>query len=126
RHLGGRGTAASDDRAHSRSRAAASETEAGAARGPAGHAAGDRAHRGRPRRYGRDDGGQRCLHRSLVIAGIGLAALLFLLAVAVPSTAARYTPPGRLLMDHQTDLVLVGVALLLLAALLFAVVGHGS
>jgi hypothetical protein len=45
--------------------------------------------------------------------------------VTVPSTAARYTPPGRVLMDHQTDFVLVGIAVLLLTALLFAVIGNG-
>jgi hypothetical protein len=65
------------------------------------------------------------IRRSLVIAGIGAAALLFLLVLAVPATAARFTPPGRVLMDHQTDLVLVGVAILLLTALLFAVTGNG-
>ena len=65
------------------------------------------------------------LRRSLVIAGIGIAALLFLLVLAVPATAVRFTPPGRVLMDHQTDLVLVGVAILLLTALLFAVTGNG-
>jgi hypothetical protein len=65
------------------------------------------------------------LRRSLIIAGIGLAALLFLLVLAVPVTAARFTPPGRVLMDHQTDLVLVGVAILVLTALLFAVTGTG-
>jgi len=64
------------------------------------------------------------LRRSLVIAGIALAALTFFLVVTVPSTTARYTPPGRVLMDHQTDLVLVGVALLLLTALLFALTGQ--
>jgi hypothetical protein len=65
------------------------------------------------------------VRRSLVISGIGLAALLFLLVLAVPATAARFTPPGRVLMDHQTDLVLVGVAILVLTALLFAVTGTG-
>ena len=65
------------------------------------------------------------IRRSLVIAGIGLAALLFLLVLAVPASAARFTPPGRVLMDHQTDLVLIGVAVLLLTALLFAVTGNG-
>jgi hypothetical protein len=69
--------------------------------------------------------GSDALRRSLVIAGIGLAALLFLLVVTVPATAARFTPPGRALMDHQTDLVLIGVALLLLTALLFVVTGNG-
>jgi hypothetical protein len=65
------------------------------------------------------------IRRSLVIAGIGLAALLFLLVLAVPATAARFTPPGRVLMDHQTDLVLVGVAILLVTALLFGITANG-
>jgi hypothetical protein len=65
------------------------------------------------------------LRRAIVIAAVGLAALLFLLVLAVPATAARFTPPGRVLMDHQIDLVLVGAALLLLTALLFAITGTG-
>lgn len=66
------------------------------------------------------------LRRSAVIAGFGLAALLFLIVVALPSTGARFTPPGRLLMDHQTHVVIIGAALLLLTALVFAVAGQGS
>ena len=65
------------------------------------------------------------VRRSLVIAGVGLAALLFLLVVTIPATAARFTAPGRVVMDHQTDLVLAGVATLLLTALLLAVTGNG-
>lgn len=61
----------------------------------------------------------------LVILGIALAAMLFLLVVTVPSTAARFTAPGRMLMDHQGLVVLVGVALLVLTALLFALTGNG-
>jgi hypothetical protein len=65
------------------------------------------------------------LRRALVIAGMGFAAVLFLIVVAVPATGARFTAPGRVVIDHQTDLVLVGVATLLLTALLFAVTGGG-
>jgi hypothetical protein len=65
------------------------------------------------------------LRRTLVIAGIGLAALLFGIVVAVPATAARFTTPGRVVIDHQTDLVLAGLATLLMTALLFAVTGGG-
>jgi hypothetical protein len=65
------------------------------------------------------------LRRALVISGIGLAALLFLIVLAVPVTAARFTLPGRVVIDHQTDLVLAGVASLLLTALLFAITGGG-
>ena len=64
------------------------------------------------------------VRRGLVIAGVGLAALLFLLVVTIPATTARFTAPGRVVMDHQTDLVLAGVATLLLTALLFAVTGN--
>ena len=66
------------------------------------------------------------LRRGLVIAGLGLATLLFLLVVAVPATPARSTPPGRLVGDHQTELVLAGVAMLLLTVLLFAVTGNAA
>jgi hypothetical protein len=66
------------------------------------------------------------VRRGLVVAGLGLAALLFLLVVAVPATPARSTQPGRLVADHQTDLVLAGVAMLLLTALLFAVTGNAA
>jgi hypothetical protein len=69
--------------------------------------------------------GADAVRRSLTIAGVGLAAILFLLVLAIPSTAARFTPPGRVLMDHQTDLLLVGIAVLLLTGLLFAVTGNG-
>ena len=65
------------------------------------------------------------LRRMLVIGGIGFAALLFLVVLAVPATAARFTTPGRVVIDHQTDLVLAGVATLVLTALLFAVTGGG-
>jgi hypothetical protein len=66
------------------------------------------------------------VRRAFVISGIGLAALLFLLVVSVPATAMRFTAAGRVVMDHQTDLVLAGIATLLLTALLFAITGIGS
>jgi hypothetical protein len=69
--------------------------------------------------------GGDAVRRWLTIAGVGLAAILFLLVIALPSTAARFTPPGRVLMDHQTDLLLVGIAVLLLTGVLFAVMGNG-
>lgn len=64
--------------------------------------------------------------RAFVISGIGLAALLFLLVVSIPATAMRFTAAGRVVMDHQTDLVLAGIGTLLLTALLFAITGIGS
>jgi hypothetical protein len=59
--------------------------------------------------------------RVVVIVGLGFGALLFFLALVVPATAVRFTVPGRTLMDHQTDVVLAGVATLALTAILFAV-----
>lgn len=59
--------------------------------------------------------------RVLVIVGLAFAAFLFFLAVTVPATAVRFTAAGRVLMDHQTDVVLAGVGTLLLTAILFAV-----
>jgi hypothetical protein len=64
------------------------------------------------------------IRRTLVITGVGIAGLLFLLVVVVPATAARFTAPGRIVMDHQTDFVLAGIALLVLTALLFAATGR--
>lgn len=64
--------------------------------------------------------------RGFVIAGIGLAALLFLLVVAVPSSAARFTTAGRAVVDHQSGLVLAGVVTLFLTALFFALTRTGS
>jgi hypothetical protein len=58
--------------------------------------------------------------RSLVIAGLAVAVLLFLLVVAVPSTGARFTAPGRVVMGHQIDLVLAGAADLLVTGIVFA------
>lgn len=65
--------------------------------------------------------GADAARRGLVIGGIGIAALLFLLVVAIPATAIRFSAPGRVVMDHQTDLVLSGIGMLLLTALLFLV-----
>ena len=65
------------------------------------------------------------IRRTLIIAGMGIAALLFFLVFAVPATGVRFTAPGRVLMDHQMDLVLVGVAILVVTVLLFAMTGTG-
>jgi len=59
----------------------------------------------------------------VVITGLAVAALLFLLVTTVPATDVRFTGPGRVIMAHQTDLVLAGVATLLLTAMLFLVTG---
>jgi hypothetical protein len=61
--------------------------------------------------------------RAFVIVGLAFAALLFFLVVALPSTAARFTTTGRVLMDHQGDLVLAGIGALMLTALLLAITG---
>jgi hypothetical protein len=60
-------------------------------------------------------------HDGFVIAGLAVAALLFFLVVALPATGARFTAPGRVLIDHQFDLVLAGLAALALSAILLTV-----
>jgi hypothetical protein len=62
--------------------------------------------------------------KASVIAATTLAVLIFLLVVTVPATRARFTGPGRMVMDHQTDLVLAGVTVLVLAAIIFALTGN--
>jgi hypothetical protein len=57
-------------------------------------------------------GGDGAARRMLVIIGLGLSALFFLIVVTVPATPARFTLPGRVVMDHQTDVVLAGIATL--------------
>jgi hypothetical protein len=64
--------------------------------------------------------------RAAVIGGMGFSALLFFVVLTVPATRMRYTAPGRVLMDHQIDLVLTGVAVLMLTGLLFYVTGTSS
>ncbi|MFL5950091.1 MAG: hypothetical protein ACJ74M_00640 [Gaiellaceae bacterium] len=67
------------------------------------------------------DGGRS----ALVIAGLGLAALLFLVVSVIPTTPARFTQAGRAVIDHQTELVLTGVGTLLLTAMLFLLTSGG-
>jgi outer membrane biosynthesis protein TonB len=61
----------------------------------------------------------------LFIGGVGFAALLFLLAAAVPGTRARFTPVGRVVIDHQQDLVLVGLAAFVITIFVYVLTGHG-
>jgi len=65
------------------------------------------------------------IRRVLVIIGLAITAFFFALVAAVPATEARFTVAGRVVMNHQTDLVLAGVATLLLTAMLFLVTGRG-
>jgi hypothetical protein len=62
---------------------------------------------------------------AFVLAGVGLAALLFFVVWATPTTPARFTQAGRAVMDHQTELVLTGVGTLLLTAMLFLLTSGG-
>jgi hypothetical protein len=61
----------------------------------------------------------------LFIGGVGFAAFLFLLAAALPGTPARFTPVGRVVMDHQQDLVLVGLASFVITIFVYVLTGHG-
>ena len=55
----------------------------------------------------------------LVIAGLVFSALLFFVVWAIPTSPARFTHAGQVVMDHQTDLVLMGIGTLLMTILLF-------
>jgi hypothetical protein len=66
------------------------------------------------------------VRRQLIIAALAVASLLFFLIVAVPSTAARATAAGRMVRAHDFDLLLAGLAALVLAAILLAVTEMGS
>lgn len=70
-------------------------------------------------------GGDQAVTSVLFIAGVTFAALLFLLAAAVPGTPARFTPVGRIVFEHQQDLVLVGVAAFLVTVFVYVLTGHG-
>ncbi len=61
----------------------------------------------------------------LFIAGVSFAALLFLLAATVPGTAVRFTPVGRVVIDHQQDFVLVGLAAFMITVFVYILTGHG-
>jgi sorbitol-specific phosphotransferase system component IIBC len=61
----------------------------------------------------------------LFIGGVSFAALLFLLAATVPGTPARFTPVGRVVMEHQQDLVLVGIAAFMITVFVYLLTGHG-
>jgi len=61
----------------------------------------------------------------LFIAGVTFAALLFLLAAAVPGLPVRFTPVGRVVFQHQQDLVLVGLAAFIITVFVYLLTGHG-
>jgi hypothetical protein len=61
----------------------------------------------------------------LFIGGVGFAAFLFLVAAALPGTPARFTPVGRVVIDHQQDLVLVGLAAFVITVFVYVLTGHG-
>ncbi len=70
-------------------------------------------------------GGDRAITRILFVAGVSFAALLFLLAGTVPGTPARFTPVGRVVIEHQQDFVLVGVAAFAITVFVYLLTGHG-
>jgi hypothetical protein len=70
-------------------------------------------------------GGEGMVTSVLFVAGVSFAALLFLLAAMVPGTPVRFTPVGRVVIDHQQDFVLVGVAAFLITVFVYVLTGHG-
>ena len=69
--------------------------------------------------------GDHAITSVLFIAGVTFAALLFLLAAAVPGTPVRFTPVGRVVFEHQQDLVLVGLAAFVITVFVYVLTGHG-
>jgi hypothetical protein len=69
--------------------------------------------------------GNAAVASTLFIAGVTFAALLFLLAAAVPGTPARFTPVGRVVIEHQQDFVLVGVGAFVITVFVYVITGHG-
>jgi hypothetical protein len=69
--------------------------------------------------------GESMVTSVLFIAGVSFAALLFLLAATVPGTPARFTPVGRVVIEHQQDLVLVGIAAFMITVFVYLLTGHG-
>jgi hypothetical protein len=43
----------------------------------------------------------------------------------VPGTPARFTPVGRVVIEHQQDFVLVGVAAFVITVFVYILTGHG-
>jgi hypothetical protein len=70
-------------------------------------------------------GDDRAITRILFIGGVTFAAFLFLLAATVPGTPARFTPVGRVVIEHQQDFVLVGVAAFMITVFVYVLTGHG-
>jgi hypothetical protein len=73
----------------------------------------------------RSSGGDSGVTSIMFIAGVTFAALLFLLAAAVPGTPVRFTPVGRVVFEHQHDLVLVGLAAFIISVFVYILTGHG-
>ena len=69
--------------------------------------------------------GDHAITSILFIAGVTFAALLFLLAAAVPGTPVRFTTVGRVVFEHQQDLVLVGLAAFVITVFVYLLTGHG-
>ena len=47
------------------------------------------------------------------------------LAAAVPGTPVRFTTVGRVVFEHQQDLVLVGLAAFVITVFVYLLTGHG-
>jgi hypothetical protein len=77
------------------------------------------------RRAASQANGEAMVTSVLFIAGVSFAALLFLLAATVPGTPARFTPVGRVVIEHQQDFVLVGVAAFVITVFIYILTGHG-
>jgi hypothetical protein len=56
---------------------------------------------------------------ALLLGGIVCALFLIVVATWVPASRARWSTPGRVVLEHQTDLVVTGLAALIVTAVVY-------
>jgi hypothetical protein len=55
-----------------------------------------------------------------LLVGLLFGALLLTMVILVPASAARFTLPGRVVIQHQLDLAILGLAMMMLTLLVYA------
>jgi hypothetical protein len=55
-----------------------------------------------------------------LLVGLLFGALLLTIVILVPASAARFTLPGRVVIQHQLDLAILGLAMVMLTLLVYA------
>jgi hypothetical protein len=57
----------------------------------------------------------------LLLSGIAAALLFIVIATWIPSSRLRATAAGRIAFEHQTDLVISGIAVFLLSVVVYLI-----